>query len=90
MMHFSDDTHHTRAWQPRIRPREQYCGSNATSTGRKRPYGPGLCGPLVLVAESGSITQDQCRSRFQHELGLIGLHVDALQREGAWVIGPGS
>jgi hypothetical protein len=59
-------------------------------TGGKRPYGPGSSGPLVLVVESGSITRDQCRSRFQHEPGPIGHHVDALQREGAWVSGPDS
>jgi hypothetical protein len=61
-----------------------------TSTGGKRAYGPGSFGPLVPVAEPGSITRDQCRSRFQHEPGPIGLHVDVLRREGAWVIGPGS
>jgi hypothetical protein len=61
-----------------------------TFTGGKRAYGPGLFGPLVPVAEPGSITRDQCRSRFQHEPGPRGLHVGALRREGAWVIGPGS
>jgi hypothetical protein len=60
------------------------------NTGGKRPYGPGSFGPLVPVAEPGSITRDQCRSRFQHEPGPIGLHVDVLQRERAWVIGPSS
>jgi hypothetical protein len=59
-------------------------------TGGKRAYGPGSFGPLVPVAEPGSITRYQCRSWFQHEPGPIGLHVDALRREGAWVIGPGS
>jgi hypothetical protein len=59
-------------------------------TSGKRAYDPGSFGPLILVAEPGSITRDQCRSRFQHELGPIGLHVDALRREGAWVIGPSS
>jgi hypothetical protein len=49
--------------------------------GGKRAYGPGSFGSLVPVAEPGSITRDQCRSRFQHEPGLIGLHVDALQRD---------
>jgi hypothetical protein len=63
---------------------------DAVHTSGKRPYGPGLFGPLVPVAKPGSITRDQYRSRFQHEPGPIGLHVDALQREGAWVIGPGS
>jgi hypothetical protein len=42
-------------------------------------YGPGSFGSLVPVAEPGSVTRDQCRSRFQHEPGPIGLHVDALQ-----------
>jgi hypothetical protein len=61
-----------------------------THIGGKRAYGPGSFGPLVPVAEPGSITRDQCRSRFQHEPGPRGLHMDALRREGAWVIGPGS
>jgi hypothetical protein len=59
-------------------------------TGGKNPYGPGSCGPLVPVAEPGSITQDQCRSRFQHEPGPIGLHVGARTARVAWIIGPGS
>jgi hypothetical protein len=46
-------------------------------TGGKRAYGPGSFGPLVPVAEPGSITRDQCRSRFQHEPGPM------LRREGA-------
>jgi hypothetical protein len=54
-------------------------------TGGKRVYGPGSFGPLVPVAEPGSITRDQCRSRFQHEPGPIGLHVDALQGRSPWV-----
>jgi hypothetical protein len=57
--------------------------SFALNTGGKRAYGPGSFGSLVPVAEPGSITRDQCRSRFQHEPGPIGLHVDALRREGA-------
>jgi hypothetical protein len=60
------------------------------STGGKWAYCPGPFGPLVPVAEPGSITRDQCRSRFQHEPGPRGLHVDALRREGGWAIGPGS
>jgi hypothetical protein len=56
----------------------------------KRVYGPGSFGSLVPVAEPGSITRDQCRSRFQHEPGPIGLHVDALQGRSPWVNGPGS
>jgi hypothetical protein len=59
-------------------------------TGGKRVYGPGSFGPLVPVAEPGSITRDQCRSRFQHEPGPIGLHVDVLQGRSPWVNGPGS
>jgi hypothetical protein len=59
-------------------------------TGGKRSYGPGSCGPLVPVAEPGSITGNQWRSWFQHEPGPIGLHVDARAARGAWVIGPGS
>jgi hypothetical protein len=51
-------------------------------TGGKRAYGPGSFGPSVPVAEPGSITRDQCRSRFEHEPGPIGLHVDARRREG--------
>jgi hypothetical protein len=51
---------------------------------------PGSFGPLVPVAEPGSITRDQYRSRFQHEPESIGLHVDALQRDAPWVNGPGS
>jgi hypothetical protein len=51
-------------------------------TGGKRAYGPGSFGPSVPVAEPGSITRDQCRSRFQYEPGPIGLHVDARRREG--------
>jgi hypothetical protein len=34
-----------------------------TYTGGKMAYGPGSFGPLVPVAEPGSITRDQCRSR---------------------------
>jgi hypothetical protein len=67
-----------------------YTPESRNGTGGKRAYGPGSFGPLVPVAEPGSITRDQCRSWFQHESGPIGLHVDALRREGAWVIGPGS
>jgi hypothetical protein len=52
--------------------------ARTTFTGGKRVYVPGSFGPLVPVAEPGSITWDQCRSRFQHEPGPIGLHVDAL------------
>jgi hypothetical protein len=70
--------------------RDQERPTRHARTGGKRAYGPGLFGPLVSVAEPGSITRDQCRSRFQHEPGSIGLHVDALRREGAWVIGPSS
>jgi hypothetical protein len=54
----------------------------STCTGGKRPYGPGSCGPLVSVAEPGSITRDQYRSRFQHEPGPIGLHLGARSEEG--------
>jgi hypothetical protein len=57
-------------------------------TSGKRPYDPGSSGPLVPVAEPGSITWDQCWSWFQHEPGPIGLHVDVLQREGAWILVP--
>jgi hypothetical protein len=81
-----------RAWTRRTVPSlvglcSQHC---AALTGGTRAYGPGLFGPLVSVAEPGSITQDQCRFRFQHEPGPIGLHVDALQRDAPWVNGPGS
>jgi hypothetical protein len=62
----------------------------AQNTGGKNPYGPGSCGPLVPVAEPGSITRDQCRSRFEHGPGPIGLHVGARAARGAWIIGPGS
>jgi hypothetical protein len=68
---------------------QMYIAKDGHTSG-KRPYGPGSFGPLVPVAEPGSITRDQCRSRFQYEPGPIGLHVDALKREGPQVIGPGS
>jgi hypothetical protein len=82
---------HSRLWSPYaishvngpslISP-EKFHGSAVQATGGKRACGPSSFGPLVPVAEPGSITRDKCRSRFQHEPGPIGLHVDALRREG--------
>jgi hypothetical protein len=62
----------------------------SSPTGGKNPYGPGSCGPLVPIPEPGSITRHQCRSRFEHEPGPIGLHMGARAARVAWIIGPGS